>query len=227
MKKTPAKVRRPKGDDGDFSSKGLSQSERRKSGRGVIVQKGYADRDSSDDDEEMLDGVAKWDYFSEDPDSPGEAKRKRKMPSEAPSESEILSPPPEDGNDAVEEVADEDVQMSDAEPEVVEAPAKADDGNDSELSELEDEPADEPQPEEEEEEEEVVPTPPRSNGKKTPRSSAKKATPKSTPKLSAKPKAKPKGKPALAKPKPTKAAAKPVTKGTRSSGRTTRASGDD
>ncbi|CAG8974129.1 hypothetical protein HYALB_00002765 [Hymenoscyphus albidus] len=225
VKKTPAKVRKPKG-DGDFSATGVSHSERRKSGRGASAQKSYADRDSSDDDEEMLDGVAKWDYFSEDPDSPGEAKRKRKMTSEAPSESDVMSPPPEEEN-----AEGADVEMSDVErdQELKTVSDKPQEENGSELSDLE-EPEHEPQPEDEEQEveeeeevEEVAPTPPQTNKKTPSRSSAKKPTPSS----SAKSMSKTKAKPATAKPKSSKTPVKPATKGTRSSARNTRASGNE
>ncbi|KAK6602439.1 spo76 protein [Botrytis cinerea] len=45
----------------------ISSAERRKSGRGIAsAKKSYIDRDSSEDEDEMLEGVSKWDYFDED-----------------------------------------------------------------------------------------------------------------------------------------------------------------
>ncbi|EOO04414.1 hypothetical protein UCRPA7_88 [Phaeoacremonium minimum UCRPA7] len=55
--KTPAKPKKAKA----FSSSPVADSERRRSGRSRHAQT-YIERDSSEDDEEMLDGVAEWDY---------------------------------------------------------------------------------------------------------------------------------------------------------------------
>jgi len=44
----------------------MDSADRRKSGRSLSLKQTYADRDSSDDDKEMWDGAAEWDYFDED-----------------------------------------------------------------------------------------------------------------------------------------------------------------
>lgn len=62
--KTPAKEKKAK----IPMSSNVPESERRRSGRGVAAKEGvsYADRDSSEDDEEMWDGVAEWEYIETD-----------------------------------------------------------------------------------------------------------------------------------------------------------------
>ncbi|KAI0999777.1 Sister chromatid cohesion protein [Podosphaera aphanis] len=52
-------------------------SERRRSGRSTNERKIYEERDSSEDDEEMWEGVAEWDYMSGD-ELPDENKKKKK-----------------------------------------------------------------------------------------------------------------------------------------------------
>ncbi|KAM3083145.1 Sister chromatid cohesion protein pds5 [Clarireedia jacksonii] len=44
----------------------IDSGDRRRSGRDRSAKKSYVDRDDSEDDEEMWDGVAKWDYYDED-----------------------------------------------------------------------------------------------------------------------------------------------------------------
>ncbi|CAK7267294.1 Sister chromatid cohesion protein pds5 [Sporothrix epigloea] len=54
------------------SSPRIPDSERRRSGRSAVTQHSYMERDSDEDDEEMLAGVAEWDYVtSEDEDESG------------------------------------------------------------------------------------------------------------------------------------------------------------
>lgn len=60
--KTPARKAKNPDDFEPSSSTALTASERRKSGRGSALKKVYADRDDSEDDEEMLEGVSKWEY---------------------------------------------------------------------------------------------------------------------------------------------------------------------
>lgn len=55
--KTPKKVKKVREE-----KVGESTAERRRSGRGVVAAKSYADRDDSEDDEEMMGGVSKWEY---------------------------------------------------------------------------------------------------------------------------------------------------------------------
>ncbi|PQE32263.1 hypothetical protein CJF32_00001018 [Rutstroemia sp. NJR-2017a WRK4] len=44
----------------------IDSADRRRSGRDKSAKKSYIDRDDSEDDEEMWDGVAKWDYYDEE-----------------------------------------------------------------------------------------------------------------------------------------------------------------
>lgn len=57
-KKTP----KPKKEKQVFSTPAPSSTGARRSSRGTSARKSYADRDSSDDDQEMMEGVAKWVY---------------------------------------------------------------------------------------------------------------------------------------------------------------------
>jgi sister-chromatid-cohesion protein PDS5 len=86
-----------------------STAERRRSGRGVVAKTSYADRDDSEDDEEMMGGVSKWEY--ED----------GHVESDAAAESED-----ESDAEASEAAEEEDVEMSDdAVKESEETPAPA------------------------------------------------------------------------------------------------------
>ncbi|KAH8801476.1 armadillo-type protein [Xylogone sp. PMI_703] len=58
--KTPTRPKKKKDD-----SEAIPDSERRRSGRSTS-RKSYVDRDSSEDDEEMMDGVASWKYEEDD-----------------------------------------------------------------------------------------------------------------------------------------------------------------
>ena len=60
--KTPAKKKSTGEDFEPSSSTVMTASERRRSGRGASAKKVYVDRDDSEDDEEMLEGVSKWEY---------------------------------------------------------------------------------------------------------------------------------------------------------------------
>ncbi|ERT00736.1 hypothetical protein HMPREF1624_01968 [Sporothrix schenckii ATCC 58251] len=56
----------------------IPDSERRRSGRSAVAQTSYMERDSDEDDEEMLDGVAEWQYLdSEDEEAGTSATRAR------------------------------------------------------------------------------------------------------------------------------------------------------
>ncbi|KAE8454103.1 hypothetical protein EG329_005026 [Mollisiaceae sp. DMI_Dod_QoI] len=148
-KKTP----KPKKVKPATSTPAASSVDRRRSGRGASAKKSYADRDDDEDDEEMMDGVASWEYM----DGSGEEEAK------------------DDGSDAgsaPEEVEEEEAVVSEteaAEPEPEPEP---------EVEEPEEEPEPEPAEEEEEAEEEIEEaesTPaPATNGKRASRSSAKK-----------------------------------------------------
>jgi sister-chromatid-cohesion protein PDS5 len=69
--KTPAKNKKSKTDSEVLSTPAPSSVERRRSGRGASARKSYADRDDSEDDQEMMDGVAQWEYVEGD-DKPDE-----------------------------------------------------------------------------------------------------------------------------------------------------------
>ncbi|KAK0710932.1 armadillo-type protein [Lasiosphaeris hirsuta] len=155
---------------------------RRRSGRSR-GGKSYIERDSSEDDEEMLDGVAEWEYMKSGSED-GE------------------------GSDAAEE--DEETEENEGEKEVaasaskkktksVAAPAPPlDDDNDSVLSdpvdadeekELEEEPAEEEEVDAEQEEEDASPPPPTSRTSRASNGRKGKAAPASAAKLKAKLKA--------------------------------------
>ncbi|KAF7857291.1 hypothetical protein EAF04_009532 [Stromatinia cepivora] len=55
----PKKIKEPR-------TPAISSAERRKSGRGTSARKSYIDRDDSEDEDEMLEGVSKWEYFDKD-----------------------------------------------------------------------------------------------------------------------------------------------------------------
>ncbi|QSZ30000.1 hypothetical protein DSL72_004518 [Monilinia vaccinii-corymbosi] len=55
----PKKIKEPR-------TPAISSAERRKSGRGASARKSYIDRDDSEDENEMLEGVSKWVYYDKD-----------------------------------------------------------------------------------------------------------------------------------------------------------------
>ncbi|GKT52398.1 smad nuclear-interacting protein 1 [Colletotrichum spaethianum] len=184
--KKPAKVkaRRPESD--------IPPENRRRSGRATRVSQ-YTERDSSDDDREMWDGVSKWEYVDGEPTPEEET-------DDDDDDSSVLSevPDKEDGKKGAKKSA-----------------AKVNDsGDESPLSEVEDEATAEPEPEPEKEEEEAddeeepeeATPPPKSNGRKG-RSAAAASKAAAKTKLPARP---------AAKEKPAPRAA------TRASARTTR-----
>lgn len=193
-KKTP---KPKKSAAGAFSSPDPSSIDRRRSGRAASARKSYADRDDSDDDKEMWDGVAEWEYLSKD----GSAEPRIARPE---TESEAEDEEAMEVDEEAEEPEEENAGASEPEAE-------------EEGSSLSPEP--EPEPEEEEE---VEPTPPASNGKRSlpSRSSGRKqvpaptssaaATPAKTTRAKAAPKAK--AKPKAKSPVAVKAAAKPKAK---------------
>jgi len=60
-RKTPKPKKQRRSDDP--STPAASSVDRRKSGRGASAAKIYRDRDDSEDDEEMMEGVAEWEYL--------------------------------------------------------------------------------------------------------------------------------------------------------------------
>jgi sister-chromatid-cohesion protein PDS5 len=46
----------------------FNSADRRRSGRAASAKKNYIDRDDNEDDEEMMDGVAEWEYIEEGDD---------------------------------------------------------------------------------------------------------------------------------------------------------------
>ncbi|KAK1537015.1 uncharacterized protein CCOS01_02335 [Colletotrichum costaricense] len=162
--KKPAKVKAPRRESD------IPLENRRRSGRAATtaVSK-YTERDSSDDDREMWDGVSKWTYENED----GE----QTEVSDDDDDSSVLSEAPEEENG---EGAKKPTAAAD------------DSGDDSPLSEVEDVATEEPEKEaveadDEEEPEEATP-PPKSNGRKGRSAAASKAAAKT--KLPARPAAK-------------------------------------
>ncbi|KAK4190432.1 armadillo-type protein [Podospora australis] len=65
-----AKPKKPKKAPAEGSAAAMSSADRRRSGRSRGNQS-YIERDSSEDDEEMLDGVAEWDYVEGSDDDEG------------------------------------------------------------------------------------------------------------------------------------------------------------
>ncbi|KAL2171027.1 hypothetical protein VTG60DRAFT_3875 [Thermothelomyces hinnuleus] len=59
-KKTPSKAKRPAREERVI----IPESERRRSSRSTAANRSYVERDSDVDDEEMLDGVAEWEYVN-------------------------------------------------------------------------------------------------------------------------------------------------------------------
>ncbi|CAK7217602.1 Sister chromatid cohesion protein pds5 [Sporothrix curviconia] len=68
----PKRVAKPSAARARASSPRIPDSERRRSGRAAVAtQHSYMERDSDEDDEEMLDGVAEWEYLKSDDDASG------------------------------------------------------------------------------------------------------------------------------------------------------------
>lgn len=133
----------------------VDDASRRRSGRARgAANASYMERDSDQDDEDMLEGVAEWDYFD-----------KNDRPVQAPKPAKTAK----DDSDE-EEVDSEDDAMEVDEQEKVAEPAADDKDSDSALSEpAEDEDA-EDEAEEEEDEEEPAP---KANGRRGRAASAK------------------------------------------------------
>ncbi|KAI1637170.1 armadillo-type protein [Biscogniauxia mediterranea] len=153
------------------SSPGPESADRRRSGR-VTKNSSYIERDSDDDDEDMLDGVAKWEYY----DEKGKVIDDEDEEEDEEDGSSALSDVDE-GNDAMEEDGededeDEDKDKGKGKGKGKDSEPSKEEGDDSELSEVEVEveaeaeaEAEEEEEEAEEEEEEEVP-PPKSNGRR-------------------------------------------------------------
>ncbi|KAL8321956.1 hypothetical protein RB598_005112 [Gaeumannomyces tritici] len=145
------------------SSSPVPDSERRRSGRSRL-SKSYMERDSSEDDEEMLEGVAEWDYESgSDAEGPRPRETKRQAAADSDGSGSPLSSP-----EPMEEDEKEEEKQDNSEEETT---AANDEGADADE---EDQGGDEDR--EEEEEETVRPT--RSNGRRAAASRSAKATPK-------------------------------------------------
>ncbi|CAK7227983.1 Sister chromatid cohesion protein pds5 [Sporothrix bragantina] len=67
----PKRVAKPSAAKAKASSPRIPDSERRRSGRSAVTQHSYMERDSDEDDEEMLDGVAEWEYLDSDNEDGG------------------------------------------------------------------------------------------------------------------------------------------------------------
>ncbi|KAK4176089.1 putative sister chromatid cohesion protein PDS5 [Triangularia setosa] len=199
----PKKSSKPKKAPSSPKRSAVSDANRRRSGRSMAKgNQSYIERDSSEDDEEMLDGVAEWEYEGENGEEAGsddeaevETGNDDKKGDDSSSE---LSEPEEVEEDSNEKEGD--VEMTD------EKPAEEDEEEEEQVAEADDEKEEEAEPEAEVEEEEAPP-PTKANGRKG-RSAA------AAPKEKAKPAAKEKAPPAAAK--------KQTTLPTRTSGRSTR-----
>ncbi|KAK0673929.1 putative sister chromatid cohesion protein PDS5 [Cercophora samala] len=205
----PKKPSKPKKAPSSPKRSAISDANRRRSGRSMAKgNQSYIERDSSEDDEEMLDGVAEWEYEGENngeeeagsDDEGAEAESRKKGDDE--SSSELSEPEVEEEEDKEEEEGDvemTDEKAAEEEKEEEEQEVEADDEKEEEAEVVVEE--------EEEEEEEEAPPPAKANGRKG-RSTAAAV-------------AKEKGKPA-AKEKAAPAAKKQTTLPTRTSGRATR-----
>ncbi|KAI3395513.1 hypothetical protein diail_1230 [Diaporthe ilicicola] len=197
IKRTTAKAKTsPKPKKSRTSSADIPESERRRSGRAVPRKSSnYVERDDDEDDEEMLEGVAEWEYENGEDDE------------EASGDEEVEV---EDEVEVEAEPMDEDGQEQEQEQDGSELSEPAEGEPEAEEEEVEQE---EVEPEEEEEREEVAAT----NGRRSGRSSAAKAKPE-PPKKPA-----PKGKAAAAAALPTRGRAAAPKAPTRASGRSRRA----
>ncbi|OIW33397.1 hypothetical protein CONLIGDRAFT_628284 [Coniochaeta ligniaria NRRL 30616] len=167
-KKTPSRPKKP-----FRASPALNDSERRRSARSRKSETKYVERDSSEDDEEMLEGVAEWDYLNnpEGKESDNESVARSNASSATPAPAPKKKPaaaarPVAKGSD--------DSELSELDSEDVEPEKEHDD---------------EEEQEEEEEEEEVSPPPAKSNGKKAnARGGARKPSGTAAPKAKSSPK---------------------------------------
>ncbi|KAK1756062.1 armadillo-type protein [Echria macrotheca] len=170
----PKKVSKPRPKKSAAGSSSPAGDEnRRRSGR-ARGNRSYMERDSSEDDEEMLDGVAEWDYVN------GSGSGEEEAESEAASDSEPEEAPKASGKKAPAATkaapkGDEDSELSDAVSEV-EEPEEEEKADEEEEEEKEEEAGD---GDEEMEEEETRPTRSgRANGKAKPKAAAAPAKPK-------------------------------------------------
>lgn len=232
-KKTP-KPKKSRADiEGEYDTPVPSSAavERRKSGRGLSAsaKKVYVDRDSDEDDEEMLDGVAEWEYFeengsrrrgriekddtlvksdaeeeqTEEEEAEEEEAEEEKSKLKSKRQSAKRKPSPVEAEPEIEK---EDSPLSEPEPEPeVEVDSETENAEKSDSS-LSPEPEDEEMPDADDEAEEPVQT-----RSLPPRAGRKKATKKPAPKTKTKAKA-PVAKPA-AKVKVSKAKGKGKGKG--------------
>lgn len=105
LKKATSKTKSPaKSKKSRASSPQVPESERRRSGRASNRKSAiYTERDSDDDDEEMLEGVAKWDYGdAEEPEESGSEEEQEDEGTE-----EVMEAMDEDGEEEEEEVGNE------------------------------------------------------------------------------------------------------------------------
>ncbi|KAF4823949.1 Sister chromatid cohesion protein pds5 [Colletotrichum tropicale] len=147
--KKPAKIKKRPGSD-------IPEENRRRSGRATKTSQ-YAERDSSDDDKEMWDGVQSWEYIEGAPTPEAEGSASESEDSDKDGDSSALSDVPK-GDDEEE---DEPVKETSGKAE--------EDREDSPLSDLDEAAAKSDKEEEEEaddEEEEKASPPPKSNGRK-------------------------------------------------------------
>jgi sister-chromatid-cohesion protein PDS5 len=106
--KKPPKAKKSRTSD-VLSTPVPSSVDRRKSGRSASARKSYADRDSSDDDEEMLEGVASWEYEN--------GSGAEDAPEGSDAESEVEEEVEKEATPEVDEVEEEPEPAPDLEPE--------------------------------------------------------------------------------------------------------------
>ncbi|KAI0902442.1 armadillo-type protein [Annulohypoxylon nitens] len=99
------------------SSPAPDSADRRRSGRSK-KNSSYIERDSSEDDEDMLDGVAEWDYY----DKNGDRIQNDDADSSELSEPEEEEPAPAEENEEAEEPEDKGSELSDLEEDQEEEP---------------------------------------------------------------------------------------------------------
>ncbi|VBB86835.1 Putative sister chromatid cohesion protein PDS5 [Podospora comata] len=198
----PKKPSKPKKAPSSPKRSAISDANRRRSGRSMAKgNQSYMERDSSEDDEEMLDGVAEWAYENGEEDKEAGSDEEVETGNEGEKGDDENSSELSEPEEVEEDEEEGDVEMTD------EKTAEEEMEEEQEV-EADDEKEEEAEVEVEEEEEEEAPPPAKANGRKG--RSAAAAT-----------KEKEKTKPAAKEKAPT-AAKKQTTLPTRTSGRATR-----
>ncbi|KAI0476890.1 armadillo-type protein [Xylaria cf. heliscus] len=143
--KTPARSKKPR----TSSSPGPESADRRRSGR-TRKSSSYVERDDSADDDDMLEGVAKWQYYDEEGNP---IAQEDDEDDEEDEETSSLSDLPEEEAEDMDEDDDDEAENKEPKP--------TEDKEDSELSDIEDDV-----------EEEIPPPPPEKSAGRRGRSAA-------------------------------------------------------